>query len=151
MRTEYKIFAAVAVFLFGAAAVYGVYTHNVVNDGSGQGYSGGMEWVGVVALVLSGLLCTMCAGFFWFVARRIDLRPEDREDGEIAEGAGEVGFFSPGSYWPFGIALSASIAGIGLVFWMWWLLVFGLICVVFTACGMLFEYYSGTRHPEAHL
>jgi len=152
VRTEYKIFAAVAVFLFGAAAVYGVYTHNTGNiSGTDYGYEGGLEWVGVVALILSGLLCLMCAGFFWFVARRIDLRPEDREDGEIAEGAGEVGFFSPGSYWPFGIALAASVAGIGLVFWMWWLLAFGLVCVIVASCGLLFEYYSGTRHPEAHL
>ncbi|WP_433829151.1 cytochrome c oxidase subunit 4 [Actinoplanes sp. CA-015351] len=151
MRTEYKIFSGVALFLFGAAAVYGFYTHATATDGavsSGSAYAGGVEWVGVVALILSGLLCSMCGGFFWFVARRIDLRPEDREDGEIFEGAGEVGFFSPGSYWPFGIALSAAIAGIGLVFWMWWLLAFGLIAVVMTSCGMLFEYYSGTRHPE---
>ncbi|MFC7533407.1 cytochrome c oxidase subunit 4 [Actinoplanes sp. GCM10030250] len=139
MRTEYKIFAAVAAFLFGAAIVYGFYT-----DGTGTH----PEWVGLVALILSGLLCSMCAGFFWFVARRIDLRPEDREDGEIAEGAGEVGFFSPGSYWPFGIALSAAITGLGLVFWMWWLVAFGLILVIVTSCGMLFEYYSGTRAPE---
>ncbi|GIE76083.1 cytochrome c oxidase polypeptide 4 [Actinoplanes philippinensis] len=155
MRTEYKIFAAVAAFLFGAAAVYGLYTHGTGNisgtDADPAGFRGGVEWVGVVALILSGLLCSMCAGFFWFVARRIDLRPEDREDGEIAEGAGEVGFFSPGSYWPFGIALAAAVAGIGLVFWMWWLLAVGLIAVIFTACGLLFEYYSGTRHPEAHL
>ena len=155
MRTEYKIFAAVAVFLFGAAAVYGVYTLNTGNisgtDADAPGFRVGVEWVGVVALILSGLLCSMCAGFFWFVARRIDLRPEDREDGEIAEGAGEVGFFSPGSYWPFGIALAAAIAGLGLVFWMWWLVAFGLVAVIFASSGLLFEYYSGTRHPEAHL
>jgi hypothetical protein len=152
VKTEYKIFAAVAAFLFAAATVYGIYTQQTPNStGVGDGYEGGTEWVGVVALILSGLLCSMCAGFFWFVARRIDLRPEDREDGEIAEGAGEVGFFSPGSYWPFGIALAAAVAGIGLVFWMWWLLALGLIAVIFTACGLLFEYYSGTRHPEAHL
>ena len=41
--------------------------------------------------------------------------PEDRPDGEIADGAGEIGFFSPGSYWPFGLALAAAIAGLGLV------------------------------------
>jgi hypothetical protein len=155
VRTEYKIFAAVAAFLFAAAAVYATYTYNTGNisgtDADAAGFQGGTEWVGVVALILSGLLCTMCAGFFWFVARRIDLRPEDREDGEIAEGAGEVGFFSPGSYWPFGIALAAAVAGIGLVFWMWWLLAFGLVAVIFASCGLLFEYYSGTRHPEAHL
>ena len=141
MRTEYKIFAGVAVFLFGAATVYGLYT---------KGEVGQVEWVGTVALILSGLLCSMCGGFFWFVARRIDLRPEDREDGEIAEGAGEIGFFSPGSYWPFGIALAASVAGLGLVFWMWWLIAVGLVMVIVAASAMLFEYYSGTRHTAEH-
>ncbi|MBL7256471.1 cytochrome c oxidase subunit 4 [Paractinoplanes lichenicola] len=141
MRTEYKIFAGVAVFLFGASVVYGFYTH---------GATGHLEWIGTVALILSGLLCSMCGGFFWFVARRIDLRPEDREDGEIAEGAGEIGFFSPGSYWPFGIALSATIAGLGLVFWLWWLLALGLIMVIASSSAMIFEYYTGTRHPAEH-
>ena len=141
MKTEYKIFAGVSLFLFGAAAVYGFYTHGEI---------GQLEWIGFIALILSGLLCAMCGGFFWFVARRIDLRPEDREDGEIAEGAGEVGFFSPGSYWPFGLALAASTAGLGLVFWQWWLVLLGMILVVFAACGLLFEYYSGTRHPAEH-
>ncbi|MCO8276049.1 cytochrome c oxidase subunit 4 [Actinoplanes sp. TRM 88003] len=141
MRTEYKIFAGVAVFLFGASIVYGIYTHEAV---------GQLEWIGTIALILSGLLCSMCGGFFWFVARRIDLRPEDREDGEIAEGAGEIGFFSPGSYWPFGIALSATIAGLGLVFWMWWLVAFGLILVIASSSAMIFEYYTGTRHPAEH-
>ena len=141
MKTEYKIFAGVAAFLFSAAIVYSIWTH---------GQTGHLEWIGFVALILSGLLCSMCGGFFWFVSRRIDLRPEDREDGEIAEGAGEIGFFSPGSYWPFGIALAASVAGLGLVFWMWWLIAVGMIMVIFGACGMLFEYYSGTRHTAEH-
>ncbi len=141
MKTEYKIFAGVAAFLFAAAVVYGVWTN---------GQTGSTEWVGTVALILSGLLCSMCGGFFWFVARRIDPRPEDRADAEIAEGAGEIGFFSPGSYWPFGLALSAAITGIGLVFWMWWLVALGLIMVIFGACGLLFEYYSGTRQPAEH-
>ena len=141
MRTEYKIFSGVAAFLFAVAIVYGIWTN---------GASGNTEWIGTVALILSGLLCAMCGGFFWFVARRIDLRPEDREDGEIAEGAGEIGFFSPGSYWPFGLALAAAVAGLGLVFWMWWLIALGLLMVIFAACGLLFEYYSGTRHTAEH-
>ena len=141
MRTEYKIFIGVAGFLFAAALVYALWT---------RGESGHLEWIGTVALVLSGLLCTMCGGFFWFVSRRIDLRPEDRQDAEIAEGAGEIGFFSPGSYWPFGIAAAAALAGLGLVFVMWWLVAAGLIMVIFSACGLLFEYYSGTRHPAEH-
>ncbi len=141
MRTEYKIFGGVAAFLFSAATVYAFYTY---------GEAGHLEWIGTVALILSGLLCSMCGGFFWFVARRIDLRPEDRGDAEMAEGAGEIGFFSPGSYWPFGLALAAAIAGLGLVFVMWWLLALGLILVIAAACGLLFEYYSGTRHTAEH-
>ena len=104
MKTEYKIFGVVAAFLIAAMGVYWWWT---------DAYLGDVEYVGVVALGLSFLLCTMIGGYFWFVARRIDLRPEDRDEGEMADGAGEVGFFSPGSYWPFGLALSALAAGVG--------------------------------------
>src|SRR5918993_4102103 len=99
------------------------------------------DWSSDVCSSDLGLLCSMCGGFFWFVARRIDLRPEDRTDGEIAEGAGEIGFFSPGSYWPFGVALAASTAGLGLVFWQWWLIALGMVMVILGASGLLFEYY----------
>jgi cytochrome c oxidase subunit IV len=141
VKAEYKIFVAVAGFLFAVAALYGFWTN---------GETGNVEWIGVVALIMSGLLCSMCGGFFWFVSRRIELRPEDREDAEIVDGAGEIGFFSPGSYWPFGLALCAAIAGLGLVFVMWWLVAAGLVGVIFAACGLLFEYYSGTRHTVEH-
>jgi len=141
VKTEYKIFAGVAAFLYAAAIVYGLWTKGAYEH---------MEWIGVVALVLSGLLCSMCGGFFWFVSRRIDLRPEDRPDAEIVEGAGEIGFFSPGSYWPFGMAVSATIAGVGLVLWQWWLIALGLIMVIFAASSMIFEYYTGTRHTAEH-
>ena len=70
MKTEYKIFGGVAAFLFARPPS----TAGGRPRGRGQ-----LEWIGIVALVLSGLLCAMCGGFFWFVARRIDLRPEDRE------------------------------------------------------------------------
>ncbi|OKI77634.1 cytochrome c oxidase subunit 4 [Micromonospora sp. CB01531] len=141
MKTEWKIFLTVATFLFGVGILYAAWTY---------GEGGRVEWVGTVALVLSFLLCSMCGGFFWFVSRRIDLRPEDRPDAEVADGAGEVGFFSPGSYWPFGLALAASIAGLGLVYWQMWLLGVGLVAVIFAACGLLFEYYSGTRRTAEH-
>jgi hypothetical protein len=141
VRTEYKIFLGVAAFLFGGAIVYSIWTHDQQH---------GVEWVGTIGFILSGLLCSMCGGFFWFVSRRIDLRPEDREEAEIAEGAGEIGFFSPGSYWPFGLALFCAVAGLGLVFVMWWLVAVGMIGVIFSACGLLFEYYSGTRHTAEH-
>ena len=141
MKTEWRIFLGIAGFLFGVAVLYGAWTF---------GESGAVEWIGTVALLLSFLLCAMCGGFFWFVSRRIDLRPEDRPDGEIADGAGEIGFFSPGSYWPLGLAMAAALAGLGLAFWQFWLVGLGLLAVIFAACGLLFEYYSGTRRTAEH-
>src|SRR6266540_1874295 len=138
MKTEYKIFIGVAGFLFAAALVYALWT---------RGESGHLEWIGTVALVLSGLLCTMCGGFFWFVSRRIDLRPEDRPDAEIAEGAGEIGFFSPGSYWPFGLAVAATLAGAGLAFMQVWLVLVAVLGILLGVGGLLFEYYVGGRKP----
>ncbi|MBF9127424.1 cytochrome c oxidase subunit 4 [Plantactinospora sp. S1510] len=141
MKSEWRLFGIVSLFLAIAGIVYGLWTHFE---------TGRVEWIGTVALALSFLLTSMCGGFFWFVSRRIDPRPEDRPDGEIADGAGEIGFFSPGSYWPFGLALAATIAGLGLVFWQWWLIATGLIAVLGGACGLLFEYYSGTRRTAEH-
>lgn len=140
MRTEYKIFGAVCLFLFAASGVYWWWT---ALDSGGQ-----PEWVGVVALALAGMLCLMCGGYFWFVARRIDLRPEDRPDAEIADGAGEIGFFSPGSYWPFGLALAAAVAALGLAYLYWWLFALGAAAVLAATGGLLFEYYTGARRAH---
>jgi hypothetical protein len=139
MKSEYKLFGVITAFLLLACAVYLWWT---------KYESGAIEIVGVLALGLSALLCLMCAGYFWFVARRIDLRPEDRDDAEIAEGAGEVGFFSPGSYYPFGLALACVTTGIGLVYFAWWLIALGIVAVLVTTAGLLFEYYTGAR--KAH-
>jgi hypothetical protein len=138
MRSEWRLFGLISAFLFVAAIVYGFWTR-----GSDPGHR--IEWVGTTALVLSGLLCTMCFAYFGVVATRIDLRPEDRPDAEISDGAGEVGFFSPGSYWPFGIAVAALVGGLGLVYWQVWLLAAGLIAVLAATGGLLFEYYTGAR------
>jgi hypothetical protein len=136
MTSESRLFGLVSAFLFLAAIVYAVWTKYSLH---------GVEWIGITALVLSGLLTTMCTLYFFVVSRRIDPRPEDDPHAEISDGAGEVGFFSPGSYWPFGLALSALIAGLGLVYWQVWLLGVGLLAVLGATGGLLFEYYSGAR------
>jgi Cytochrome c oxidase subunit IV len=141
MKTEYKIFGILTAFLFLACGVYAWWTWYDTNPHQ-------VEWIGVIALALTGLLTLMCGGYFWFVSRRIDLRPEDRDDAEIIDGAGEIGFFSPGSYYPFGIALATIVAGIGLVYLYWWMIALGIVGVLFGAAGLLFEYYTGAR--KAH-
>jgi Cytochrome c oxidase subunit IV len=136
MKSEFRLFGLLSGFLYLAAIVYAFWTRAAGH---------GVEWIGTVALVLSGLLTGMCTLFFFFVSRRIDPRPEDRPDAEMSDGAGEVGFFSPGSYWPFGLALAALTAALGLVYWQVWLLALGLIAVLGATCGLLFEYYTGAR------
>jgi hypothetical protein len=136
MRSEWRLFGLITVFVYLVAPLYAWWT---------SAQSGGVEWVGTVALILTGTLTLMCGGFFLVIARRIDPRPEDRADGEIAEGAGEIGFFSPGSYWPFGLALCAFITGIGLVYMLYWLIAVGLVAVILATGGLLFEYYTGSR------
>ncbi|HWB36343.1 MAG TPA: cytochrome c oxidase subunit 4 [Rugosimonospora sp.] len=142
MKSEYRLFGLLSLFLFAAAVVYWFWT----KAEAGQPASGpGGDWIGTTALVLSGLLCLMIATSLFIISRRIDPRPEDRADADMSEGAGEVGFFSPGSYWPFGVALSGAVAGLGMVYWQPWLIGVGIIAVLVTAGGFLFEYYTGSR------
>jgi hypothetical protein len=139
VRTEWRIFGVVAGFLFVVGVVYYWRTESA---------EWGPDWVGTIGLFLAGLLCLMCGGYFWFVSRRIDPRPEDRDNAEIADGAGEIGFFSPSSYWPFGLAAACLVAGIGLVYMFWWLIAAGIIAVLMGTGGLLFEYYTGARRAE---
>ena len=81
------------------------------------------------------------------MARRLDTRPEDYEDADIADGAGELGFFPPHSWWPILIALAFSTAAIGAALWLPWLIVSGVVMVLAAVSGLVFEYYVG---PEKH-
>jgi hypothetical protein len=134
VKVEALIFNIIALFCVLAAAVYGFWSH---------------EPIGTTALVLSGGLTGLIGGFFWFVSRRIDARPEDRKDADIAEGAGELGFFSPGSYWPFGLALSAALMGLALAFFYAWLIVIAGVALMITIGGLLFEYYVGQNAQQS--
>jgi hypothetical protein len=136
MKIEARVFLIIAAFCWIMAAIYGWWT----NHDDGQ-----IEVAGTTALILSGGLLGISGSFFWFVSRRIDARPEDRDDAEIAEGAGDLGFFSPGSYWPLGIAAAATVAGTGLAFAQLWLVLVGVALILFMVGGLLFEYYIGGR------
>ena len=140
MKAETRVFAVVGGFLVLATIVYAALT---------AGMTGGVERVGTVALALSCLLCAMSGGFLWLISRRIPPRPEDRQDAEPADGAGDVGFFSPYSYWPLAVALGAATAAFGVAVWQFWITGAGLAVVIAAAAGLLFEYYTGTtRGPE---
>ena len=138
MKIEAKIFELLTVFMFLMAVVYAVFT----------GLSRvGVEWVGVTALVLTGGLTLIVGTYFRFVARRLDLRPEDYEDAEISDGSGDLGFFSPGSYWPITLAAAAAFLATAFAFFQPWMIALGVVLVLAAAAGLVFEYHIG---PEKH-
>jgi hypothetical protein len=128
MRNESRVFNLVGAFLYLDAGLYAWWTDKRTQ----------IEWAGTIVLLLAGTLGATVGMYFAFVARRIPPRPEDR-DAEMAEGAGDIGFFSPGSYWPLGLGGSAAIGSVGLAVGQWWLGVVGLVGVLLTTGGLLFE------------
>lgn len=128
MRTAGRLFMGIA-FFFGLVAV--VYWYMA------------KEPAGTAALVFTGGLGFLVAFYLLFTAKRIEPLPEDDEEGEIAEGAGPQGFFSPHSWSPLAVALGAATIALGLAFVMWWMIILGVVATVGAVAYMLFEYYVG--------
>lgn len=102
---------------------------------------------GTSALVMTTLLALLVTFYLGFHATRMEPRPEDRKDGEIADGAGELGFFPPYSWWPLWAALTLGVMVFGLAMAAWWLFIIGAVVGVVALCGWIFEYYRGEfRH-----
>ncbi len=139
MHIEARLFEFIAVFFLLAAVLYGILTALYA--------TGGEEWAGTTALALTGGLASITATFFRFVARRLDTRPEDYEGAEISDGAGELGFYAPHSWWPILVALAGSVAAVGIALWLPWLIVAGVVFILASVAGLVFEYYIG---PEKH-
>jgi hypothetical protein len=70
-------------------------------------------------------------------------RPEDRPDAEIADGAGELGFFPPYSWWPLWCGASLGVMVYGIAIGAWWLLIIGVGLGALALSGLVFEYYRG--------
>ena len=145
VKVEARLFLGVAVFCWLAAIGYGIWTRSPTASATATSSRSASP-----ALILSGGLLGISGSFFWFVSRRIDPRPEDRSDAEIAEAAGELGFFSPGSYWPVGDRRRGhGDRASALAFVQVWLLIVGVVFILFTVGGLLFEYYIGGTPPAA--
>ena len=107
------------------------------------------DWTGTSALTMTTLLALMISVYLGFHASKMEPRPEDRKDAEIADGAGELGFFSPSSYWPFALAVSAAMMGLALAFWYSWFIVIAGVALLITIGGLLFEYYVGQNAQQS--
>jgi cytochrome c oxidase subunit IV len=129
VKIETKLFLYLTPFFLAAGVVYGFMT-------------GWDEPVGYLGLPLVGLLVAMIGAYLALTARRIDPRPEDNEEGNIEDGAGDQGVYSPWSWWPLVIGAAAAIAFLGLAVG-WWVLYIGFIIGVIGLVGWVFEYSRG--------
>jgi len=134
MKLEATLFSVIGIFFFPVTLVYWVLSR---------------EWVGTVAMLFSGFFALMIGYYLGFTARRMTARPSDRPDGEIAEDAGEVGFFAPHSWWPIALAASSAVLGLGLIIGPF-LALTGFVMVMGSVFGFLFEYYVGINRSQAH-
>jgi hypothetical protein len=126
MRIEGGIFLFIAVFLGVTDIVYWFTSHDPT---------------GTTALALGTGLGLLVATYLLVTANRIGPQPEDMDDADISDGAGEIGFFSPYSWAPLWCAGSAALIFAGIVFG-WWLTFLGAAFAVPAVGSMIFEYYS---------
>lgn len=131
MKNEANLFAFVAPFFLVVGVVYGIVTH-------------WEEPVGAAALLLVFGLMAMVGWYLMRTARHIDPRPEDDPNGEIAQGAGEQGFYSPWSWWPIVLSGGAAVCFLGLAIG-WWIFGIGAVLSIIALVGWVFEYSRGVH------
>jgi hypothetical protein len=130
MKTNWVLFNGIGVFYSIMAAIYWVI---------------GGEPVGIACLILSAALAYMVGFYVWFTQKKIGtVLPEDNLEAEIADGAGELGFYSPHSWWPLPVAACTIFAGLGLIIG-WWLTAIAVGGLILSIIGFITEY----EKPEA--
>ena len=127
MKAEALIFAICTVFFVLVSPAYWLVTS---------------DWTGTSALTMTTLLTLMVTIYLGFHANNMEPRPEDRKDAEIADGAGELGFFPPYSWWPLWCGACLAVIVIGVVIG-WWLVIIGGVLGTVALSGWIFEYYRG--------
>ena len=133
MKVNWQLFTGLAVFYVIMTVIYW--------------YVGG-EPVGIGGMLLAAGLAGMVGFYVWFTQKRIGVvLPEDSLTAEIADGAGELGFYSPHSWWPLPVALSSCTMGLGLIIG-WWLTLIGVGALIISVIGMVTEYEKPLQRPS---
>jgi hypothetical protein len=135
MKTNWRLFVGLAIFYVVMTLIY---------------YYLGGEAVGISGMLLSACLAGMVGFYLWFTDKRIGRElPEDRLDAEIAEGAGELGFYSPHSWWPLPVALSSMVTALSLLVG-WWMTLIGVGALVISIIGFVTEYEKPLAENAPH-
>ena len=125
MKVSWQLFIGLALFYVLMTVIY---------------WQVGGEPVGIGGMLLAAALAGMVGFYVWFTQRRIgQILPEDNLTTLISDGAGELGFYSPHSWWPLPVALSMCALTLSLIIG-WWLTVISLGALVISIIGMVTEY-----------
>jgi heme A synthase len=128
MRVEGWLFIGCGVFFGGSDVVYWYTSYDPT---------------GTAFLALAVGMALLIGFYVLFTGRRLPMRPEDDYEGYIAQGTGEIGFFSPRSWWPLWVALAAAFTALGVAIG-WWMVLIGFLFIIFATIGFVFEYYRGS-------
>ena len=135
MKASWILFAGLSIFYAVMTIVY---------------WQVGGEPAGIACLLLSSALALMVAFYLWFTGKRIGkVLPEDNVNAEIADGAGELGFYSPHSWWPLPVGFFAVLSGLGLIVG-WWLTVLAAGLLVTAVIGFVTEYEKPSSDSANH-
>jgi hypothetical protein len=100
-----------ALVLLGVAIFFGivgaVYWFTSYEDG------------GTMMLVGTCLLGLLPGSYYLWWHRRMGDRPEDKPDGTLEEGAGEIATFPNSSIWPFVLGMGAFMLVLAFAFGIW--------------------------------
>jgi hypothetical protein len=135
MITNVRLLLVMAAYFTIATLAYGIWSY--------------LEWgfiepIGTAAIGLLIILSVFIAYYLWSGAKRSALLPEDNLMGNIEDDSGEVGFFSPWSWWPLMLGASSALAFASLAVG-WWMFFIALPLAVVAIVGFVYEYSRGAH------
>lgn len=134
MKTSIGVLWVLAVYFFVLTVVYTAWS--LIDTAA-------VEWIGSVAIGLSGVLAVFIAFYLQIQLKNQggDL-PEDRLEADIDDGDPEIGFYSPWSWWPVIVAGGTAVAFLGLAVGFW-VSMYAIPIVLISLIGWTYEYHRG--------
>jgi hypothetical protein len=135
MRSNIVILLVMAAYFTIADIAYGIWSHLEF---------GQVEPIGTAAIGLLVILSVFIAYYLWSGMRRSGTLPEDNLLGNIEDETGEVGFYSPWSWWPLMLGISGAMAFASLAIG-WWLFFIAFPIAIVALVGFVYEYSRGAH------
>lgn len=132
MKIQGRMFIWLSVFILAMAIVYGLWSK---------------EAAGTTALFMAFGLSVMIGYYLAFTARRVDAGAQDDKNADVADDAGELGFFAPHSWQPLSLAIGGALAFLSICFG-WWLMFFSAPIIFVGLFGWVFEFYRGENQNQ---